>query len=89
MEFLLIASMKKKTSENNSICHSSSFSLLSLSSRKAVKEAPANFSLIKGFISYVVCRNWAVRKHAGTRLDYSSLVNKQVDSMVHSLYNIG
>ena len=31
----------------------------------------------KGFINYVFCRNWAVRNHAGTRLD-SSLVNKQV-----------
>ena len=35
----------------------------------------------KSFTNYVSCRNWAVRKPAGTRLD-SSLVNKQV---VHSL----
>ena len=32
----------------------------------------------KGFINYVFCRNWAVRNPAGTRLDSSSLVNKQV-----------
>ena len=32
----------------------------------------------KGFINYVSCRNWAVRNPAGTRLDSSSLVNKQV-----------
>ena len=36
----------------------------------------------KGFITYVFCRNWAVRNPAGTRLD-SSLVNKQVGNMVH------
>ena len=32
----------------------------------------------KGFINYVFCRNWGVRNPAGTRLDTSSLVNKQV-----------
>ena len=77
MEFLFIASMEKKKSEDKSIRHPSSFSILPLSCRKAVKEAPANFSQKKGFINYVFCRNWAVRNPAGTRLD-SSLVNKQV-----------
>ena len=32
----------------------------------------------KGFINYIFCRNWGVRNPAGTRLDTSSLVNKQV-----------
>ena len=32
----------------------------------------------KIFINYIFCRNWAVRNPAGTRLDSSSLVNKQV-----------
>ena len=32
-----------------------------------------------GFINHVFCRNWAVRNPAGTRLDSSSLVNKQVE----------
>ena len=40
MEFLCIVSMEKKKSEDKSICHPSSFSILSLSSRKADKEAP-------------------------------------------------
>ena len=31
----------------------------------------------KGFNNYVFCRNWAVRNHAETRLDSSSLVKKQ------------
>ena len=64
MEFLFIASMKKKKSEDKSICHPSSFSILPLSSRKAVKEAPAKFPQKKGFINYVFCRNWAVRNPA-------------------------
>ena len=79
MEFLFIASTEKKKSEDKSIRHPSSFSILSFSSRKAVKEAPANFpQKNKGFINYVFCRNWAVRNPAGTRLASSSLVNKQV-----------
>ena len=81
MEFLFIASMEKKKSEDKSLCHPYSFSILLLSSRKAVKEAPANFPhKNKGFIKYVFCINWVVRNPAGTRLDSSSLVNKQVDS---------
>ena len=44
----------------------------------------------KGFINSVSCTNWAVRHPAGTLLDSSSLVNKQVvyiqDSNVISLY---
>ena len=44
---------------------------------KVVKKAPANFpQKNKGFINYVFCRNLAVRNPAGTRLDFSSLVNK-------------
>ena len=78
MEFLFIASIEKKKSEDKSIRHPSSFSILPLSLRKAVKEAPANFlQKNKGFITYVFCRKWAVRNPAGTRLD-SSLVTKQV-----------
>ena len=78
MEFLFIASMEKKKSEDKSVRHPSSFSILPLSSRKAVIEALVNFPQKKGFINYVFCRNWAVRNPAGTRLDSSSLVNKQV-----------
>ena len=79
MEFLFILSMGKKKSEDNSICHSSSFPILPLSSRKAVKRSTNQFPpKTKGFINYVFCRNWAVRNPAGTRLDSSSLVNKQV-----------
>ena len=41
-------------------------------------ETPCLFShQNKGFINDVFCRNWAVRNPAGTRLDSSSLVNKQ------------
>ena len=74
MEFLFIALMEEKKSEGKFVCYPSSFSILPLSSRKAVKEAPTNFpQKNKGFINYVFCRNWA-----GTRLDSSTLVNKQV-----------
>ena len=38
MEFLFIASMEKKKIETKSICHFCSFSILHLSSRKALKE---------------------------------------------------
>ena len=79
MEFLFIDSMKKKKSEDKSICHRSSFPKLSLSSRKAVKRSSMQFHpKNKCFINYVFCRNWAVRSPAGTRLDSSSLVKKQV-----------
>ena len=71
--------MEKKKCEDKSICQPSSFSIHPLSSRKAVKEAPANLpQKNKGFINYVFCRNWAIRNPAVTRLDSSSLVNKQV-----------
>ena len=43
MEFLFTASIEKKKSEDMSICHPSSFAILQLSSRKAVKEALGNF----------------------------------------------
>ena len=81
IEFLFIDSMEKKKSEAKSICNPSSFSKLPLSSRKAVKTSNIQFSLKKnnGFIKYVFCRNWTVSNPAGTRLDSSSLVNKQVD----------
>ena len=80
MEFLFIASMERKKSEGKSICHPSSFKILPLYSRKAVKTSAFHFppKNTKGFVNYVFCRNWAVRDHAGTRLDYSSLVNKQI-----------
>ena len=79
MEFFFIASMEKKKSEVKSICHPSSCSIHSLSSRNAVQEATANFpQKNKGFIDGVFGRNWAVKNHVGTRLDSSSLVNKQV-----------
>ena len=42
MEVLFIASMENKKSEDKFIHHTSSFSILPLFSRKAVKEAPAN-----------------------------------------------
>ena len=82
MEFVFIALMeKKKKVKTMSICHSSSFSILSLFSRKAVKEASANFlQENKRFINYVFCRNWAVRNPTGTRLYSSSPVNKQFES---------
>ena len=80
MEFLFITFNGEEKSEDKSICHPSSFSILPLSSRKAVKEEPAIFpqKKHKGFLNYVFRRNWAVRKPAGIRLDSSSLVNKQV-----------
>ena len=43
MEFHFITSMEKKKSESMSICHPSSFPILPLSLRKAVKEATAKF----------------------------------------------
>ena len=75
MEFLFIALTEKKKSEGKSICHPSSFPILSLSSKKAVKTSTIPFSptKTKGFINYVFCRNWAVRNPAGTRLDHSVL----------------
>ena len=52
MEFIFIALMGKTKSEDKSICHPFSLSILPLSSRKALKEAPANFlHKNKGFIS--------------------------------------
>ena len=44
MEFLFVASMEKKKNEDQSISHPSSFLIPPLSSRKAVKEAPALFT---------------------------------------------
>ena len=80
MEFLFIASMEEKKREDKSVYHPSRFLILPLSSRKVVKEAPANFpEENKGFINNIFCRNWAVRNPSGTRLNSSSLVNKQVD----------
>ena len=47
---------------------------------RLLRQAPSNFPpKNKGFINYVFCRNWAVRTPARTRLDSSSLVNKQFD----------
>ena len=88
MDFLFTASMEKKNSEDKSICHPSSIPILPLSSRKAVKTSTIQFSpKNKGFINYVFCKNWAVRNPAGTRVDSSSLVNKQVviDQLSHYL----
>ena len=76
MEFLFIASMEKK-SEGKSICHHFSIPIRPLSSRKAVKTSTIEFPPKKGFITYVFGRNWAVRNPVATRLDSSSLVNKQ------------
>ena len=42
MEFLFIASIEKKKSEDKFVCHPSSLSILSLSFKEAVKKAPAN-----------------------------------------------
>ena len=89
MEFLFIASIEKKKNEDKSICHPSSFSIIPLSTRNAVKEAPVNSPPTKknkGFINYVFFRNWAVRNPAGTKLDSSSLVNKQVVFYLASLF---
>ena len=53
---------------------------------KQRRENPPYFSHTnKGFINYIFCRNWAVRNPAGTRLDSSSLVNKQVDDLLARL----
>ena len=57
MDFLFMASMEKKKSEDKSICHPSTFSIIPLSSRNAVKRStiqlpPKN----KGFINSVFCR---------------------------------
>ena len=79
MKFLFIALMEKKKSENKSISNLSSFPILPVSSRKAVKRSTSQFSpKNKSFINYVFCRNWAVRNSAGTRLDSFILVNKHV-----------
>jgi hypothetical protein len=61
MEFLFIVSMEKKKSEDKSNCHPSSFSRLPLSSRKAVKEAPANFPHKLRFLQKLGCQKpcWA------------------------------
>ena len=72
--------------EDKSVGHPSSFSIFSLSFRKVVIEAPANFPQKKNFINYAFCRNWAVRNPAGARLDSSSLVNKEVDLSYSSYY---
>ena len=78
MNFLFMASMEKKKSEDKSICHPSTFPIIPLSSRNALKRStPKN----KGFINYVFCRNWVVRSPAGTRLDSSSLVKKITQSV--------
>ena len=70
---------REEKSKDMSICHPSSFLILPLSSRKALKEAPSHFPRKnKGFINFVFCINWAERNPFGTRLDFSSLVNKQV-----------
>ena len=59
--------MKKKKSEDKSICEPSRFLILHLPPKKAVIEALANFQQKnKGFINYVFCRKWAVRIPAGT-----------------------
>ena len=78
--FFFIASIKKKKSEGKFICHSSSFSIFPLSSRKDRKDKhhPIFPHQNKGLINYVFCRNWPVRNPAGTRQDSSRLVNKQV-----------
>ena len=47
------------------------FSIVEAKKRKSTLVLPYK----KGFINYVSSRNWAVRNPAGTRLDYSSLVN--------------
>ena len=51
MEFLFIASMEKKQIENKSICHFCSFSILHLSSRKALKEKKMSMSLLSICVS--------------------------------------
>ena len=85
MEFLFIDSTEKTKIEDKSIRHPSSLPILSLSSSRAVKRSTSQVShQIKGFINYVFCRNWVVRYPAGTRLDSSSLVNKQV--VIGSVY---
>ena len=62
--------------------HISTFPFLSASNA----EKPTYYSHHnKGFINYLFCRNWAVRNPSGTRLDSSSLVNKQVATVVASV----
>jgi hypothetical protein len=62
--------MEKKKREEESILHPFSFLILPLSSRKALKRSTTQFpNQNKGFLSFVFCRNWAVRNPAGTRLD--------------------
>ena len=80
MEFLFIAFMEERKKLSQSIRHSSSFSILPLFLQEGSKRSTRQFSTKKNndFINYVLCRNWAVRNPAGTRLYSSSLVNKQV-----------
>ena len=69
----------KKKSEDKFICHSSSFSILPLSPRKAVKEATAYFPQKKlrlhksRFLQKLGCQ-----KPGWDQARLSSLVNKQV-----------
>ena len=70
MYFLFFASTIERKNEDKSNSHPSSITKLPLTSRKAVKSKITKFPhQNKGFISYVFCRNWAVRNPAGTRLD--------------------
>ena len=79
MEFLFIASMKKRKVKASPFVILLAFQYFPIPPGRQEREAPPNFpKKNKGFINYVFCRNWAVRNPAGTRLDSSSLVNKQV-----------
>ena len=63
MEFLFIVSMDNKKSEDKSICHPSSFPILPLSSRKAVKRSTSPFPpKNKGFINYFFLQKLGCQK---------------------------
>ena len=47
------------------------------SGKHRIEALPNSPNQIKGFLNYVFCRNWDVRNPAGTKLDSSSLINKQ------------
>ena len=84
MDFLFIASMeskKVKASPFRILLVFQYFPFLQEGSKD--KHHPISPQKNKGFINYVFCRNWAVRNPAGTRLDSSSLVNKQVGHILH------
>ena len=80
MVFFSVAfNVEKKSGDKTILHHSKLLYTLPPPGKQWSEPSPNSPPQNKGFINHVFCRNWAVRKPAGTRLD-SSLVNKQVES---------